>query len=176
MRQQIFILIFLLSMFNLFAQRDIRPISTKQDDEHTVLHASTTFGQDYFANKFFVNTFGVDYSKRLDNKTTLYFGANIFNINASKELIDRSPRKRNSGSMYMGISYNANDKLVIGGDIFYNGIYNMIGADLELKYHINDNNFLEIYASFSRQLSPSGNNQPIPYWYNTTFQPFIFGY
>ncbi len=158
--------------------QEYKPLKSVEDkQEHTILHASTTFGTDYFNNNFSINTFGVDYSKKLDNKTTLYMGANIFNINMNtEELADRSPRRKNTGSMYIGMTYQANDKLIVGGDVFYNGVYNVVGADLNLKFLFSENSYFEISATFARQLSMSGYHQPIPYGYNDIFHPFIFGY
>ena len=176
MKKFIFVFIALLSVIILPAQE--RNIDNRVEDkkEHIALHMTTTFGQDYFANNFFINTFGVDYSKQLNNKTTLYLGANVFNVNTAKELSDFAPRRKNAGAMYMGLSYKANENVIISGEVFYNGLFNIIGADLDLKVLFGENSFLEISASFARQLSPSGYHYPVPYWNNHIFQPFVFGY
>lgn len=176
MKKSILILAALLSVFTLSAQRNNSVNTQDTLSEHVTLHASTTFGQDYFCNNFFINTFGADYSKQLNSQTTLYLGANVFNINTSKELKDFAPRNKNAGAMYMGVSYQANKNLTVAGDVFYNGIYNMVGADLDLKYNFSENSFFEISFSFARQLSTSGYNQSVPYWYNEAFHPFILGY
>ena len=165
----------LFSVSVMYAQNDAQS-GQQESKEHMTLHASTTFGQDYFSNNFFINTFGADYSKQLNDKTTLYLGANIFNVNTSKELADFAPRNKHTGSMYVGMSYKANDNLIVSGDIFYNGIYNMIGGDFDMKFMFGEHSFFEISATFSRQLSPAGYHYPVPYGYDNIFNPFIFGY
>jgi len=177
MKRWISIFIVICCSFVAFSQEYNSLTSVDNKQERTLVHASTIFSADSYSNKFFINSFGVDYFRKIDNKTSFYVGANLFNINMNtKDLIDRSPRRKNTASFCMGMSYKANDNLILSGDIFYNGIYNIVGADLNLKFLLSEDSFFEFSASFSRQLPTAGYHQPISYGYNDVFHPFIFGY
>ena len=176
MKKIILISVLFFTALEAVAQPPERMNAADSSSEHMSLHASVSFGQDYFSNNFFVNTFGADYQRQLDNKTAIYFGANVFNINIARELSDRSPRNRNSASLYFGATYSPNDKLTVGGSVFYNGLFNEAGANVNLLYQFSQDSWLEISATFSRRLFTPSYNQTVPYWYNEAFHPFIMGY
>lgn len=175
MRKSLFIiLVLVLISIVSFAQNNNEQDTIK---EHTNLYTSMSFGQDYFSNNFYTNTFGVDYAKQIDSKTTIYLGANVFNISMVGDPIDLAPKRKLSGSMYMGIDYQVNNKLALGGSIFYNGFYNAIGTTFDMKYQFSEDSFFELSATFIKQLNNfAGNHQPVPYGYYQVFDPFIFGY
>ncbi len=146
------------------------------DSSRTEVYTSISFGKDLFGNNFSSQIFGVDYAQKLNNKTTLYVGANIFNVSGVRDLVDKSPRKTTTnGSLYVGATYQFNDKLIVHGDIFFNTIYNSIGANIDMTYKMGENSFLTLSATVIRS-KPSTYNQAVPYWYYDALQPSILGY
>ncbi len=159
-----------------FAQQNDTLVNGVAKNERTMVHSSMSFGRDFCGNNFAVSNFGVDYSRKINPKTTLYVGANFFHINTTDNLIDRAPRNKNAGAMYVGASYEVSKNCIIGGDLFYNGLYNAIGGDFAFRYNFSQDSFFEFSATFARQLSPTGYHYPIPYGYNDVFHPFVLGY
>ncbi len=147
-----------------------------QDSTKTQVYTSVSFGRDLWGNSFNTQMFGVDYSQKLNSKTTLYVGANIFNVSGARQPEDKAPRRTTtSGSLYIGATYQFNDKLMVQGDVFFNTIYNSIGANVDMIYKIGEKSFLTLSATFIRS-NPSTYHQTIPYWYDDTFQPAILNY
>ena len=170
------ILLSLLLSLSVFSQRRNIGIQSDTVKTNTKLYTSISFGRDYWGNNFNTQMFGIDYSQMLDNKTTIYFGANLFNISGIRPLKDKAPKRTNtSGSFYLGASYQVNEKLFIYGDVYFCTLYNTIGLDFDLTYKIGEDSFFTFSASFECSQF-STNNQTIPYWNYHTFQPRIFSY
>ncbi|MBR1769634.1 MAG: hypothetical protein IJ748_04170 [Bacteroidales bacterium] len=114
-------------------------------------HTSVLFAQNWFGRNSFTTNYGFDYVKSLSNKTTLFLGANIMNSDAN--LRDLSPRKTKTyAQTYFGMEYNVNDKLSIGGSVFYDSFFETVGADVDVLYRFSENSYINIYAMFSKSL------------------------
>lgn len=109
---------------------------------------STFWSKDFYGNDFFATSYGFDFARKINNKTTLFVGIDMLNCNTKYR--DLTPRRSKNGvEAQMGITYKFNDKLFVSGSVFYNSLYNSVGADLDVTYKFSDDAFFNFYASFS---------------------------
>ena len=57
MKRLFFVLALSILVPSVYAQQNTEQNGIQDGEEHLSLHASATFGQDYFTNNFFINTF-----------------------------------------------------------------------------------------------------------------------
>ncbi|MDO5760217.1 MAG: hypothetical protein Q4Q06_04260 [Bacteroidota bacterium] len=111
-------------------------------------HTSTFWSKDFYGDNFFAINYGFDFARQINKKTTLFVGVDMINIDTKCK--DLAPRRNKTGvDAQLGMSYQFNDKLTIYGSVFYNSLYNSIGADLDITYRFNEDAFINFYASFS---------------------------
>lgn len=109
---------------------------------------SAFWSKDFYGNDFFATSYGFDFARKINNKTTLFVGIDMLNCNTKYR--DLAPRRSKNGvETQIGITHKFNDKLFVSGSVFYNSFYNSVGADLDVTYKFSDDAFFNFYASFS---------------------------
>lgn len=109
---------------------------------------SAFWSKDFYGNDFFATSYGFDFARKINNKTTLFVGIDMLNCNTKYR--DLAPRRSKNGvEAQIGITHKFNDKLFVSGSVFYNSFYNSVGADLDVTYKFSDDAFFNFYASFS---------------------------
>ncbi|GEM_PF-5893823 len=148
MKIKVFILpLFVLISHYAFSQNMVADTNVLNKTVFLQFHTSAFWGKDFGGNNFFATSYGLDYARRVNNKTTFFVGADMINTDAKYR--DLAPRKnKTSAEAQIGLSHKFNDRLTVSGSVFYNSFYNSIGADLDVTYMFGEDSFINFYASF----------------------------
>lgn len=138
--------------FTCFSQEDT--IRKEDNNGHLSLYTTASFGKDYYGKSYTTNSLGMDYCKQLNDKLRLRVGADILTIQGNSRLIDRRPRKNKDASLYVGMDYKVNDKMMLSGTVFFNTIYSTLGANLNMQYKFNEDTFLDVSFTYIRTNAP----------------------
>ena len=139
--------------------------------QRTVVHSSVEFGRGVFGENYAMSSIGVDYSRKVNDRVAFFGGVSLFDMSFTPQPVDLAPRNKKAMQVYAGASYKASDKFIFSGSVFYNGLFNEAGANIDMVYRFTENSYLEFSATFVHPLNTSDCHYPVPYGYYNIFHP-----